>query len=115
MLSPRYIAIGCLILLGMCELANGLRCYRCDKCNDPFTANGINITTVTPDAGYQCYKDTLQNSLTERGIVQDCKEVNALNTGRWCCNKDLCNGATPTASSIHLIFVLATIVITMLF
>jgi hypothetical protein len=72
MFALRQTAFFCLFLLGkntffsnktneifyeilvLIRLSDGLTCYSCTGCNDPFNANNAQTTTVNASQGYSC-------------------------------------------------------------
>ncbi|UJR10930.1 hypothetical protein I4U23_015115 [Adineta vaga] len=115
MSSLRHIIVGCFLLFALSEFADGLQCYKCTNCNNPFTPTNDTITEVVDDEGYSCQKITARNVGTTRDIKKDCKEGNIKGIGTWCCKTDLCNGATSVLSSFHLGFVAISVITTIFF
>jgi len=111
----RNIAVGCFVLLVLSEFADGLRCYQCTGCDSPFNQANAQIVDRPNDQGYSCSKTTARNVGTIRDITQNCHQGDLLGIGQWCCNTDLCNGATPAVSSAYFAFIMVIAVAIILF
>ncbi|CAF3133210.1 unnamed protein product [Rotaria socialis] len=91
----------CIVFLFLVQSADGLRCYSCVNCNDPFDSTGVQ-TPVGSDNAY-CVKTKVASVVT-RSILPICVSLNAKENGVWCCQKDLCNSTTKTKTMSSFFF-----------
>ncbi|CAF1080036.1 unnamed protein product [Rotaria magnacalcarata] len=82
-----------IVFLFLMQSTDGLRCYSCSNCNDPFNSNGVQITEGSNDM--YCMKTKLLSVVT-RSLQPSCISLNDKDDGIWCCEKDLCNSAMKT-------------------
>ncbi|CAF0890122.1 unnamed protein product [Adineta steineri] len=113
MIAVRQVILVC-FLLALIQLSDGLTCYTCAGCNDPFNKENVATQTVSDNSGYSCTKIKAEN-IVGRGLIQNCQEINAAGQGTWCCQKDLCNTATKTVLSTTILFSIIPAILTRLF
>ncbi|KAL4220159.1 hypothetical protein ACF0H5_020568 [Mactra antiquata] len=93
------VAFACLL-----KETDGLKCYVCVSCNDPFDSTGVDTT----DCNGSCAKLKVSDVVSRSCI--DEKEGNACEsqsqggvTGHFCtCDSDLCNGGSAQRLSVML-------------
>ncbi|CAF0977926.1 unnamed protein product [Adineta ricciae] len=106
MIAFHQLILICLLLILSTQFSNGLQCYICESCNDPFDPSSANITTVPDDSNISCLKSKAF-SFVSRGILANCKSSNLLYNGIWCCDKNLCNAAAkPMLTSIPFLSII---------
>ncbi|XP_030271862.1 lymphocyte antigen 6C2-like [Sparus aurata] len=91
---------GVLVLLATLSAAYGLQCYICSGVKPSACTTKLNCPT-----GFdRC------TSLESQGLVtRTCATAATCREPLKCCDKDLCNGAIPTGSSILLLLVSSAI------
>ncbi|XP_040052153.2 uncharacterized protein LOC120831081 isoform X2 [Gasterosteus aculeatus] len=89
---------GALILFVTVSAACGLTCYQCvgkDCTNTTTCPSGLDYCSITGDDGV---------------VTKSCMSIADCFAPKPCCSTDLCNGATPAASSILLLMASSAIV-----
>ncbi|CAM4897973.1 unnamed protein product [Rotaria socialis] len=89
-------------------LVNGLQCYSCEVCANPFSANGAVIVSSNATGDF-CYKISASVA-TSQGIVPTCVTANVLGVGTWCCNTNLCNAGQSIVPMDFKIIILAFLI-----
>ncbi|CAF0865891.1 unnamed protein product [Rotaria sordida] len=89
-LSP--IAIVCFLLLTWNPMIDGLACYTCSSCNDPFNQYYVQIAFINNTGILYCSKRSAAYN-TSRSIESTCVEYGTVGNGQWCCQTNLCNKA----------------------
>ncbi|XP_073323341.1 lymphocyte antigen 6G-like [Pagrus major] len=91
---------GVLVLLVTLSAAYGLQCYLC-----------VNVKPSACTQKLDCPAGTDRCASAELGglVTKGCVPSAACREGAKCCDKDLCNGAIPTGSSVLLLLVSSAI------
>ncbi|XP_053181666.1 lymphocyte antigen 6G-like [Scomber japonicus] len=92
---------GALILFLTLSTACGLRCYTCETINPKSCTE---IQTCPADFKI-CFSLTL-----DRIITKGCSTSDSCESPMTCCDRDLCNGATPNGPSVILLLVSSAII-----
>ncbi|CAF2157167.1 unnamed protein product [Rotaria magnacalcarata] len=86
------IAIASFLFLIRSQMTEGLHCYACVNCNDPFNSTNVLITPSVSTPPWFCSKKTVHDN-TSRSLIQSCAHYGTIGNGQWCCQTDLCNQA----------------------
>ncbi|CAF1453418.1 unnamed protein product [Adineta steineri] len=73
-------------------MVDGLACYQCNNCNDPFMSTYVGVTYQNDTLPYSCVKTT-SAYVTTRNILLNCTSFGTTGNGQWCCQNNLCNKA----------------------
>ncbi|CAF0939828.1 unnamed protein product [Adineta ricciae] len=105
----RSVILVCLVLCIFLPLNDGLKCYSCTVCSDPFNEGDMKIEEKPDSEGYYCTK-IHAGIAVNRGISKNCDPVHVFGKGQWCCQKDLCNHSNKITSTNIILFALITTV-----
>ena len=100
------------IILALVRVDQGLECYACESCSDPFDASNAPVIVSLDNDIFNCtVRETLGGgeSLTvclqkehtqfgvHRGASRSCHTTNS--TEQWCCQTDLCNAGVALSKA----------------
>ncbi|CAF1135891.1 unnamed protein product [Adineta ricciae] len=91
MFSFSSISLICCILFTWNQVTNGIACYVCTNCNDPFNPTYVGVSYQN-DTNYYCRKMVVANNIA-RDMITSCTSSSTAGTSQWCCQTNLCNSA----------------------
>ncbi|UJR32353.1 hypothetical protein I4U23_019816 [Adineta vaga] len=81
-----------LILFSWNQLTNGLACYSCTNCNDPFNPTYVLVRYENDTTTWYCTKSWVSNNIV-RSIATSCTQSSTVGSSQTCCQSNLCNNA----------------------